>query len=129
MFEFKKIISIFTNNSFKNLIISIGIFFSIIIFKKIIIQYMLRVIKRIVSKTENKIDDDLEKAIYKPIIFFITFLAFYLSTYHLIKDSIHTELLIVWNKFLKLSLAIFFAWIIYNLTLENSLIYIGIKKN
>ena len=129
MFELKKLISILTNNSLQNLIIAIGIFFGILILKKIIIKYIFKTIKKFVKKTENKIDDNLQKAIESPIMNLITFSALYLSVYYLIYNSKYKDLVIVCNKFLKLSLVVCFAWIIYNLTLENSIIYINMKKN
>ncbi|GIM30719.1 putative MscS family protein YhdY [Clostridium polyendosporum] len=128
MNDFKAIFNALVNSEIYDLLAVFGIFFGFFLLKRFIVKYVYRAIKRFVKKTKNNIDDNLENAVQTPLKFFMIILGVYFSLRYLGVKLFNKELLYISFRLLKVSQVVVITWIIYNLTLENSVLYEGIQK-
>lgn len=128
MENLQDLIYIFTHNKPRNLILSIVMFISILLFEKLLLKYILPTIRKLVKSTKNTLDDNFQKSLENPIRLFIIFFSIYIPIRFLAESINQINTINLSYKFLKISIVIFLAWSICNLTLQNSIIYKNMKN-
>jgi len=128
MDEINKIINIIAHSPFDVLVIALLIYIGFLIFKKLFVKYICTYCCKFIKKTENTLDDKIFESLEKPLKFLIDILGLYFSLKYLALSIYKEELTLITEKVLRCGLVIFFTWIIYNVTMEDSLLYNRIKN-
>ena len=128
MEEINKIINIIARSPFDVLIIALLIFIGSLIFKKLFVKYICKYCCKIIKRTKNTLDDKIFESLEKPLKFFIDVLGLYFSLKYVALSIYKKELSLISEKILRCGLVIFFTWIIYNVTMEDSLLYNRIRN-
>lgn len=110
------------------IIIAFLIIISTILINRFIITYIFKVLTKLVKKTTNYLDDNLVKAVESPLKFLILFYGIYLA-FKLINLDGFNIVIISTDKVIRLAIIIAVFYFIYNLTLENSVLYKRLHKN
>ncbi|MGL4991477.1 MAG: mechanosensitive ion channel family protein [Sarcina sp.] len=121
-----KDIEIFFNHffklSFKQILIAGIILFAVIVFNKLIVDRVIKLIAKFVSKTTSRFDDIIVKAIGKPLKFFIVGMGIYFALKSINLDSMPSEMLST-AKYLKILIVITISMFLYNMTLDNGILH------
>lgn len=128
MNDFEAIFNALIDSKIYDLLAAFGIFFAFFLLKRFIVKHVYKAARKFVKNTKNNIDDNLEKAVQTPLKFFIIVLGIYFSLRYLGIKLSNKELLYISFRLLKVSEVVVITWIVYNLTLENSVLYEGIQK-
>lgn len=128
MNEIETFISEFLSVPLSKAIIGIVIVTVTIIINKIIVTKVFNILINIGSKTHTNIDDSIIKAMINPVKFLVFFCGIYYALIVINLDGF-TSNLISTEKFMKISVVIVSCYFLYNLTLENSILYKRIHNN
>ena len=114
--------------SILNIIIAIAIIIFVIILNKFIVSNVYRIFEKIVSKSNTHIDDSLVKASERPVKLFILFYGMYSALKIIDFDRLNLNTVPTYTL-IKLAGVIVICYFLYNLTLENSILYKTMHKN
>lgn len=128
MEEVNRFINIISNSPFEVVFVALLIFIGFILFKRFFIKYICFYFCKFIKSTENTLDDKIYESLEKPLRFLITILGAYFSLMYISGTIYQDELTLINQKILKCGLVIFFTWIVYNVTMENSLLYNRIRR-
>ena len=128
MKEIETIIKEFFNVPLSKVIIAILIVIIAIIINKIIVSKLFNILIKICNRTNTKVDDSVIKAMINPVKFLVVFSGIYYALIAINLDGFSSELMST-SKFMKIALIIVVCYFLYNLTLENSMLYKRIHKN
>lgn len=108
-------------------IVAFLIVFISILVNKFIINYIFKVLNKVVNKTQNFLDDNFTRALEKPLKFFIFFCGVYYALRFINIDGFNINGVST-VKIIRVGAVISICYFLYNLTLENSLLYSRINK-
>ncbi|MGL4450979.1 MAG: mechanosensitive ion channel family protein [Sarcina sp.] len=121
-----KHVEIFFNNlfklSFKQIMIAGLILFAFIIVNKLVIDKLLKLASKLGKKTNSNLDDNIVNAIGRPLKFFVIGIGIYFALRSINIDQMPSDMLSS-MKYLKIIIIITICMFLYNLTLENSILY------
>lgn len=107
--------------------ISVLIIYSFILLNKYIVCRVLKIISKIVKKTSNKFDDNLIKALTNPIKLLIIFVGIYLALEYMNNGNVK-NITIPSGRYIRTAIVIVIGLFVYNLTLDESLLYCRMQK-
>lgn len=128
MSEIETFISEFLNVPLSKAIVGIIIITVTIIINKIIVTKVFNILINIGNKTNTNIDDSIIKAMINPVKFLVFFCGIYYALIAINLDGFTSNLMST-EKFMKISVVIVSCYFLYNLTLENSILYKRIHNN
>ncbi|MGL5245337.1 MAG: mechanosensitive ion channel family protein [Sarcina sp.] len=111
----------------REVILAVFIIISAILLNKYLVTYVFKILNKAVNKTKNFFDNNVIKALEKPLKFFVFFCGIYYGLKFINIDGFNTTLIST-AKVMKVALIISTSYFIYNLTLENSVLYIKMHK-
>lgn len=128
MEELERIFIQISKVSISRHILSVIIIFLASMTNKYIITSIFKYINKFVEKTKNFADDSLVKALEKPLKLFIILKAAHISLHIIEYDKIDIAKVSL-DRLGKMIIVIVVCTFLYNLTLENSLLYKNMGKN
>lgn len=128
MTEIEGIINGFLNVPLSKVIIAILIITLAVLLNKIIVSKLFNILIKIGHRTNTNVDDSIIKAMVNPAKFLVVFYGIYYALIAINLDGFSSELMST-AKFIKIALVIVICYFLYNLTLENSILYKRIRKN
>lgn len=128
MKEIETFISEFFNVPLSKVIIAIIIITLATIINKIIVTRLFDILIKFGHKTNTSLDDSIIKAMVNPSKFFVFLYGIYYALIVINLDGFSSELMST-SKFMKISLVLVICYFLYNLTLENSILYKKVHKN
>ncbi|MPQ42662.1 mechanosensitive ion channel family protein [Clostridium tarantellae] len=127
MCELENLINKILHIPISEVIISVLIIFCFIIINRFFITNLFKFLNKLVNRTNNFIDNNIIKALERPLKFFILFCGIYYSFKIINLDALNLSLIST-AKLMKMALTISISYFIYNLTLENSILYAKMNK-
>ncbi|SHK84953.1 MscS family membrane protein [Clostridium cavendishii DSM 21758] len=115
------------NNPIERIVVALFIIYFFILVNKYIICRVLNLILKLVDRTDNNFDNNLIKAGIMPIKLLIIFIGIYLALEYINIGNVR-NIPMPNNKFIKSAIVIVVGLFLYNLTLEDSILYCRIKK-
>lgn len=128
MNEIENIIVVMTKVSIVKYIISFLVILLAILINKYLVTQIFKSIFKIAEKTKTFIDDSLFRALEKPFKFYIFLYSIYISLQIIDYDKLNINK-ISSERLMKIFLVIVICNFLYNLTLENSVLYKRVGGN
>lgn len=128
MNELDRLFERLTFININEIIIIIVIMLIVLIINKILVTNLFKILRKVTRKTKNYFDNNIVRALEKPLKLFISFIGIYAMLKVINIDALGLEALSTY-KIIKVGMIASFIYFIYNLTLENSLLYSKLHKN
>lgn len=128
MREIETFITEFLNVPLSKVIIAIIIITLAILINKIVVTKVFDILIKVGHRTNTNIDDSIIKAMVNPTKFFVFFYGIYYALIVINLDGFSSQLMST-SKFMKIAIVIVICYFLYNLTLENSILYKRIHSN
>lgn len=128
MNELDKLFERLTLININEIIIIIVIMLIVLITNKILVTNLFKILRKVTRRTKNYFDNNIVRALEKPLKLFISFIGIYAMLKVINIDALSLEALSTY-KIIKVGIIASFIYFIYNLTLENSLLYSKLHKN
>lgn len=128
MKEIEIFINGFLNVPLGEISVALLIIIVTIIINKILISNIFKFLIRLVNTTKTPLDNNFIKAIENPMKLLVFFYGFYYALKVINLDGFNLSTLST-TKIIKIAVVIAICYFLYNLTLENSVLYTRMSKN
>ena len=128
MKELERVLGRLTLITLKEIITIVLIFIMVLIINKILVKNLFKLFIKGAKRTRNYLDNTIVKALENPIKLMVSFVGIYAVCKVMNLDNLGIHFLYTF-KILRVGMIVSFIYFIYNLTLENSLLYSRLHKN